>query len=101
MDDLYKFEPGILCRSVIIAVQCLTEAAGRAPIKYRGNRQRCRSIWKTTTLGGCNHVLQKARENGKGTIGLFNLKHAMLNLYQVLIIQYCKLIYAKPCKKVI
>lgn len=73
MDDLYKFEPGILCRYVIIAVQCLTEAAGRAPIKYRGDRQRCRSIWKTTTLGGCNHVLQKARENGKGTIGLFNL----------------------------
>lgn len=44
MDDLYKFKPGILCRYVIIAVQCLTEAAGRAPIKYRGDRQRCRSI---------------------------------------------------------
>lgn len=34
-----------------------------------------------------------------GKVGVFNLYHAMLNLYQVLIIQYCKLIYAKPCKR--
>lgn len=93
---MYNFEPGILCRSVIIAVQCLTEAAGRAPVKYRGDRQRCRSVWKTTTVGGCNHMLQKAWENGKGRfIHLLACHVKPLSGFNNI------LNYAKPCKKVI